>query len=316
MRSLDIVADAIGRRAALRLAVAAGLAALMPSAAARVAKVERMSTRPIPSTGEALPVIGIGTWQTFDVGTSAAAREPLAAVLRLFFEAGGKVIDSSPMYGRAEDVAGALIAGLDARDHAFLATKVWTEGREAGIAQMRNSMRLMRAGQTIDLIQVHNLVDWRTHLETLRAWKEAGTVRYIGITHYTESAFDDLARVMRDERIDFVQLPYSVGVRAAEDRLLPLAAERGIAVIVNRPFEGGGLFRQARRQPLPDIAAELDCTSWAQLFLKFILAHPAVTCVIPGTGKVDHLVDNVGAGHGRLPDSAQRRRLLRAVEAL
>lgn len=315
MKSFGTRAGAVGRRSALRLTLAAGAAALVP-ATARSAKVERMSTRPIPSSGEALPVVGIGTWQTFDVGPSAAERAPLTEVLRLFFESGGKVVDSSPMYGRAEAVSGDLVARLGARDRAFLATKVWTQGREAGIAQMRNSMRLMRAGPSIDLIQVHNLVDWRTHLATLRAWKDAGTVRYIGITHYTESAFADLARVMQDEPIDFVQLPYSVGVRGAEDRLLPIAAERGIAVIVNRPFEGGGLFRQVRRQPLPDLAAELDCTSWAQLFLKFILAHPAVTCAIPGTGKVEHLVDNVGAGHGRLPDTAQRRRLLRAIEAL
>jgi len=290
--------------------------ATLLSAAGRAAGLERMSTRPIPSTGEALPVVGIGTWQTFDVGHAPADRGPLAEVLRLFLEAGGKVVDSSPMYGRAEEVSGDLIAALGARDRAFLATKVWTQGREAGIAQMRNSMRLMRAGPTIDLIQVHNLVDWRTHLATLRAWKDAGTVRYIGITHYTESAFDELARIMREESIDFVQLPYSVGVRGAEDRLLPLAAERGVAVIVNRPFEGGDLFRSVRRHPLPALAAELDCTSWAQLFLKFILAHPAVSCVIPGTGKVEHLIDNVGAGHGRLPDSAQRRRLLRAIQAL
>lgn len=305
----------VGRREALRLVAMAGIASLC-AAPARASVPEPMATRPIPSTGEPLPVVGIGTWQTFDVGTSKAERAPLTEVLRLFFDAGGKVVDSSPMYGRAEEVSGDLIAALAARDRAFLATKVWTEGREAGIAQMRSSMRLMRAGPTIDLIQVHNLVDWRTHLATLRAWKDAGTVRYVGVTHYLESAFDDLARIMRDETIDFVQLPYSVGVRSAEDRLLPLAAERGIAVIVNRPFEGGGLFRSTRRHALPDVAAELGCTSWAQLFLKFILSHSAVTCVIPGTGKVEHLVDNVAAGRGRLPDSAQRQRLLRAIDAL
>jgi aryl-alcohol dehydrogenase-like predicted oxidoreductase len=180
---------------------------------------------------------------------------------------------------------------------------------------MRESMRRMRT-ETMDLMQVHNLVDWRTHLATLRDWKEAGTVRYVGITHYTESAFDDLAHIMQSERIDTVQLPYSIGVRAAEDRLLPIAAERGIAVIVNRPFEGGGLFRTVRSTPLPGWAAEIDCTSWAQLFLKFILAHPAVSCVIPGTGKVAHALDNVAAGRGRLPDEAQRRRLIRHLADL
>ena len=309
------VPPTLARRAMLRLAAAAGAVLVLPRAS-RAARVERMSTRPIPSTGEALPVVGIGTWQTFDVGGSAAGRAPLAETLRLFFEAGGKTIDSSPMYGRSEAVVGDLLAEMGARDQAFLATKVWTQGREAGVAQMRASMEKMRSGPTIDLIQVHNLVDWRTHLATLRSWKEAGTVRYIGITHYTESAFDDLARIMREERIDFVQLPYSIGVRGAEDRLLPLAAERGIAVIVNRPFEGGGLFREVRRTKLPEWAAEIDCASWAQIFLKFILAHPAVTCVIPGTGKPEHLIDNVVAGRGRLPDAAQRRRMVRHVEAL
>lgn len=314
MAPTDPARAAFPRRGLLRLAVGAGLAAVLPTRPA--AGTERMSTRPIPSSGEALPVVGVGTWQTFDVGASAAARAPLAELLKIFFEAGGKVIDSSPMYGRSEAVTGDLLTAMGARDRAFLATKVWTRGRDAGIAQMRDSMEKMKSGPAIDLIQVHNLVDWRTHLATLREWKDAGTVRYVGITHYTESAFDDLARIMREERIDFVQLPYSIGVRTAEDRLLPLAAERGIAVIVNRPFEGGGLFRAVRQTKLPDWAAEVDCTSWAQIFLKFILAHPAVTCVIPGTGNPKHMIDNAAAGHGRLPDSAQRRRMVRHVESL
>ncbi|MPY71259.1 MAG: aldo/keto reductase [Alphaproteobacteria bacterium] len=300
---------ALTRAQFLRLCAAAGGMALLPARLSAAADAGRMSTRPIPSTGEALPVVGVGTWQVFDVGPTEEERAPLRDVLRLLFDAGGAMIDSSPMYGPAESVVGDLLAALDARDRAFLATKVWTDGRERGIAQMRQSMSRFRA-DAIDLMQVHNLVDWRTHLKTLAEWKEAGTVRYTGITHYTESAFGDLARIMETERIDFVQLPYSIGVRGAEDRLLPLAAERGIAVIVNRPYEGGAVFRAARRgRSLPPWTAEFDCASWGQFFLKYILSHPAVTCVIPGTGRIDHLRDNIAAGMGRLPDGNQRRRM-------
>jgi diketogulonate reductase-like aldo/keto reductase len=290
-------------------------AAVLPALPAFAAEARRMSTRPIPSTGEAMPVVGVGTWQVFDVGPSEAERAPLREVLQLLFDAGGAMIDSSPMYGPAEGVVGDLLAEMGGRDKAFLATKVWIEGRDRGIAQMRQSMSRFRADK-IDLMQVHNLVDWRSHLKTLAAWKDQGIVRYTGITHYTQSAFDSLARIMETEKIDFVQLPYSIGVRGAEDRLLPLAAEKGIAVIVNRPYEGGTLFRAARGRPLPDWAAEFDCASWGQFFLKYILAHPAVTCVIPGTGKVAHLQDNVQAGMGRLPDSRQRERMLRYIADL
>jgi len=299
---------ALSRAQFLRLCAAAAGMALLPARLSSAADPGRMSTRPIPSTGEPLPVVGVGTWQVFDVGPAEKERAPLRDVLRLLFDAGGAMIDSSPMYGPAEGVVGDLLAELGARDRAFLATKVWTDGRERGIAQMRQSMARFRT-DAIDLMQVHNLVDWRTHLKTLAEWKEAGTVRYTGITHYTESAFDDLARVMETERIDFVQLPYSIGVRAAEDRLLPLAAERGIAVIVNRPYEGGAVFRATRGRSLPPWAAEFDCASWGQFFLKYILSHPAVTCVIPGTGRIDHLRDNIAAGMGRLPDGNQRRRM-------
>ncbi len=275
---------------------------------------ERMTSRPIPSSGEALPMVGVGTWQTFDVGDAAAEREPLAEVLRLLFEAGGTVIDSSPMYGRAEGVVGDLLQRSGSRYKAFLATKVWTEGRRQGIDQMEESLRLFRT-DTIDLMQVHNLVDWRTQLSTINVWKERGKVRYSGITHYTPGAFGRLESVISAEKIDFVQLPYSIGVRDAEDRLLPLCAEKGVAVIVNRPYEGGGLFRKVRGKDLPDWAAEFDCASWGQFFLKYILGHPAVTCAIPGTAKVSHLLDNVAAGSGRLPDEATRRRMVELVEA-
>ncbi len=274
-----------------------------------------MTTRAIPSSGEALPVVGVGTWQTFDVGGGDGQRAPLRDLLEEMFAAGGTVVDSSPMYGRAEDVAGDLLAGLGLGDKAFIATKVWTEGREAGVTQMRRSMELFR-GARIDLMQIHNLVDWRTHMDTLQGWKAAGDVRYHGVTHYTPGAFGELARVMQEAKPDFVQLPYSIGVRAAADRLLPLAAELGIAVLVNRPYEGGGLFRAVRGRALPGWAAEFDCASWGQFFLKYLLGHPAVTCVIPGTSKLRHLVDNVAAGRGRLPDSAERRRMVALMESL
>jgi diketogulonate reductase-like aldo/keto reductase len=274
-----------------------------------------MLTRPIASTGEPLPMVGIGTWQTFDVGEDRAALDQRKEVLAILFEAGGKVIDSSPMYGRAEAVVGTLLSEMAARDKAFLATKVWTSGGAAGIAQMQASLAKLKA-PALDLMQVHNLVDWRTHLKTLRAWKERGTFRYIGITHYTEPALEELAAVIRAERIDFVQLGYAIDERAAEARLLPLCAERGVAVIVNQPFGSGSLFRQARGKVLPEWAAEIDCASWAQFFLKFILGHPAVTCVIPGTARPEHARDNVAAGLGRLPDAAQRERMARHWESV
>jgi diketogulonate reductase-like aldo/keto reductase len=270
--------------------------------------------RPIPSSGENIPAIGLGTWRTFDVGPSAAEREPLGEVLRRFVELGGRVIDSSPMYGTAESVAGDLAADQGVTERLFLATKVWTSGREAGIAQMEQSLRRLR-GRRLDLLQIHNLLDWKTHLRTLREWKQAGRVRYVGITHYTASAYEELERVLRAEPLDFVQLNYSLGERQAEQRILPLARERGVAVLVNRPFSEGGLFQRVRGRPLPAGAAELGCESWAQVFLKWILAHPAVTCVIPATSRPQHLVDNMKAGIGPLPDAAARARLAELVAA-
>ena len=268
-----------------------------------------MMTRPIPSTGEPMPVIGLGTWRAFDVSADEAARCPLREVLQRLFDAGGRIIDTSPMYGRAEAVTGDLLAATGARPRSFLATKVWTTGRERGIAQMRRSAQLLRS-EVIDLIQIHNLVDWRTHLATLRRMKEEGRVRYIGITHYTTGALPELARILRAEpAIDFVQLGYSLATRAAETELLPTAAERGVAVIVNQPLERGDLFRRVRRHALPDWAREFDCASWAELFLKYVLAEPAVTCVIPATGNPDHMKNNLAAGCGRLPDARQRQRI-------
>ena len=270
-----------------------------------------MITRPIPSSGEAMPVIGLGTSQVFDVGADDGARAPLKAVLRQLVEAGGRMIDTSPMYGRAEAVTGDLVAELGLRPRVFLATKVWTSGNERGIAQMRRSAELLRS-PVIDLIQVHNLSDWRTQLATLRQMKEKGQVRYIGITHYTTGALAELARILDSEPgIDFVQFGYSLATRDAETRLLPTAAARGVATIVNQPFETGDMFRRVRGRPVPDWAAEFDCTSWAQLFLKYLLGDPAVTCVIPATNKPDHLADNLKAGFGRLPDAQQREQIRR-----
>jgi diketogulonate reductase-like aldo/keto reductase len=271
-----------------------------------------MHTRTIPSTGETLPMIGCGTWQTFHVGTAPAERAPLADVLQVLFAAGGSVIDSSPMYGPAEGVVGDLIAAMQAREAAFIATKVWTRGRKDGIAQMEESFRRLRTDR-IDLMQVHNLLDWRVHLETLRGWKKDGRIRYLGVTHYTESAYADLEAVMRSETLDFVQFNYSIADRAAERRLLPLAQERGIAVLINQPFGGGGLLRRLLGKPLPDWAGEIGCVSWPQILLKFILGHPAVTCVIPGTGRPEHMRDNVAAGIGVLPDAAMRDRMVKSL---
>jgi len=268
-----------------------------------------MQRKPIPSSGEPLPVIGCGTWQGFDVSPGSAEYERLREVLLALFDADGSVVDSSPMYGRAEDVTGRLLEQTGLRDRAFVATKVWTSGRDAGIRQMEESFRLLRT-KTIDLMQVHNLVDWRTHLPVLRKWKENGRIRYVGVTHYTSSAYAQLEQVLRSEPLDFVQLNYSIDDRTADERILPLAAERGVAVLVNRPFGGGGVLRSLRDRPLPGWANEIGCESWAQVLLKFVVSHPAVNCAIPGTGNPDHMRANARAGMGAMPDEAMRRRMI------
>jgi diketogulonate reductase-like aldo/keto reductase len=267
-----------------------------------------MLMRAIPSSGEKIPAIGLGTWQAFDIGASAGDRAPRREVLQRFLAAGGRVVDSSPMYGRSERVVGDLAAELGIVDQLWIATKVWISGRDEGIAQMERSLNLLRKAP-LDLMQVHNLLDWRTHLATMRAWKDAGRLRYVGITHYTSSGYDQLERVLRSEPVDFVQLNYSLEEREAEQRLLPLAQDRGVAVLVNRPFAAGGSFRSVRNRPLPAEASELGCTSWAELFLKWILGHPAVTCVIPATSSPEHLADNMRGGVGPLPDASTRTRL-------
>jgi len=274
-----------------------------------------MLTRSIPSSGEKLPVIGLGTWQAFDVGLTADSRRQLEEVLSLFVKFGGRVIDSSPMYGRAEEVIGDLTATLGILDKLFLATKVWTHGKESGIKSMERSMALLRT-KRIDLMQVHNLVDVHTHLATLREWKEQGRIRYVGITHYEAGAFGEMEKLMRSEKLDFVQINYSLMEPQAEQSLLPLARERGIAVLANRPFGAGDLFDKVRSKPLPDWASEFDCRSWAQFFLKWIVAHSAITCAIPATNKAGHLEDNMQGGTGRLPDPKTRRRMVEFVSSL
>lgn len=265
--------------------------------------------RPIPSTGEQLPAVGLGSWQTFDVTDIA----PVTPVLQRFLELGGRVIDSSPMYGKSEAAIGKMLATIAPKQRRFLATKVWTEGKQDGITQMKRSITRLGSPETLDLMQIHNLVDWKTHLATLRAWKEAGTIRYIGITHYAHSAFDDIEKILKTEKLDFVQLPYSVTDRGVEKRLLPLAADKGVAVLVMQPFSSGDLFTQVKGKALPAVAGELGCTSWGQLFLKFLLGHPAVTCPIPATSKVKHVEDNLGALRGPVPTEAQRKAILAAL---
>lgn len=268
--------------------------------------------RPIPSTGERIPAIGLGSWQTFDVDEPSKVQPVLARFLAL----GGRVIDSSPMYGRSEAAIGAMLAAIQKADPKapapWLATKVWTTGKQDGITQMKRSLERMGVKQ-LDLMQVHNLLDWKTHLPVLREWKAAGTIRYVGITHYGHGAFDELEQIIRKEKIDFVQLPYNAADRAAERRLLPAAAERGVAVLVMEPFASGDLFKATKGKPLPSVAGELGCTSWAQLLLKFIIGHPAVTCPIPATSKVAHVEDNLGALRGPVPTEAQRKQILAAL---
>ncbi len=293
------------------LATAAGLAAAAFSSGGRAMGASPpLITRPIPKTGEALPAIGMGTYDTFDVGNAASERAPLVEVMRSFHAAGGRVIDSSPMYGKAEQVVGDVLGELGKPAGMFLATKVWIDGKDAGVEQMKASMKKMGAGDRIDLMQIHNLRDWRAHLATLREWKAAGRVRYIGITHYVTSAFAEMVSIIEKEKIDFVQLPYSLGSREAEKRLLPAAAANDVAVLVMRPFEKGGLFGKVKGLPVPGWAAEFDCASWAQMFLKFIISHPAVTAAIPATSNPKHLQDNMGAGVGKLPTEAHRKKII------
>jgi diketogulonate reductase-like aldo/keto reductase len=268
------------------------------------------ATRIIPADGRRLPVVGLGTWQTFDAGADPAARANLGPLLARFVELGGEVIDSSPMYGSAEGVVGELARERGLRPRLFLATKVWTRGTAAGIAQMQESLRRL-ASERIELMQVHNLQDWQKHLPTLRAWKAEGRIRYLGISHYAASAYAEVEAVLRSEPLDFLQINYSLAEQESARRLLPLAAERGVAVLANRPFAEGALFRTVQGKALPAAAADHGCRSWAQVFLRWILAHPAVTCTIPASNRIDHLEDNMAAGIGPLPDFREQTALAR-----
>lgn len=274
---------------------------------------QTMQTRAIPSSSEALPIVGLGTYRGFDVAPGDAVYRQLPAVLDRLFEKGGTLIDSSPMYGRAEQTTGELLSIHQPRSPAFLATKVWTRGREEGIAQMEQSFSLLQT-ERIDLMQIHNLLDWQTHLPTLREWKEQGRIRYIGITHYTPSAYDEVEAVLKTESVDFLQINYALDDRGVEKRILPLCRERGVAVICNRPFGGGGLLARLKGKPLPGWVSDVQVNSWPQLALKFLLSHPAVTCVIPGTSNPRYMADNVKAGFGPMLTDAQRHQLVALID--
>jgi aryl-alcohol dehydrogenase-like predicted oxidoreductase len=306
----------MSRRKAASLVVRSGAGLLLGGTIMRAEESKSGPLqRAVPSSGEKLPVIGLGSWQVFDVWPAEAERRPLEEVMARFVALGGRVVDSSPMYGRAEEVIGEIAAKLSLQSSLFFATKVWTNGKNEGIASMERSFARLRT-KRIDLMQVHNLVDARSQLATLRSWKEQGRIRYFGVTHYTAGAFPEVAKLLRSEKLDFLQINYSLGEREAENELFPLARDRGVAVLVNRPFGGGDLFSRVRQQPLPEWAAEFDCDSWAQFLLKWIVAHPAVTCAIPATGNVRHLEDNMQAGLGRLPDSKQRQRMVDTIAQL
>ncbi len=271
--------------------------------------------RTIPSSGERIPVIGMGTSRTFDVGDDPLARRQLQEVLQAFFDNGGALIDSSPMYGNAEEVVGDLLKNTRNKDELFAATKVWTYGRQAGIDQMQRSMQRMGVPM-MDLMQIHNLRDWKVHLPTLRQWKAEGKIRYIGITTSHGRSHADLEQIMRNEALDFVQFTYNIDNRTVEENLLPLAADRGMATLVNRPYQRGALFKKVKGQSLPEWAKEFDCRSWGNFFIKFILSHPAVTCIIPATSKVHHMQDNMAGGFGKLPTPEMRRRMVSYMELL
>ncbi|WP_204354306.1 aldo/keto reductase [Pseudomonas putida] len=311
-------ADGLTRREILTLA--AGVSAVLTFAPAVAQTVlatgtggKTMQTRAIPSSNEPLPVVGLGTYRGFDVAPEDPAYKQLPGVLRALFEKGGTVIDSSPMYGRAEENTGELLSIHEPRSPAFLATKVWTRGREEGIAQMEQSFKLLQTDR-IDLMQIHNLLDWQIHLPTLRHMKEQGRIRYIGITHYTPSAYEEVEAVLKAEPLDFLQINYALDDRGVEKRILPLCRERGVAVICNRPFGGGGLLGRLKDKPLPGWAAQVGVKTWPQLALKFLLSHSAVTCVIPGTGNPRYMAENAGAGFGPALTDAQRYQLIALVE--
>jgi diketogulonate reductase-like aldo/keto reductase len=303
----------ITRRTLLASAAVFGAAAAFPPVLAETSA--EILTRPIPKTGEQIPAVGMGTWITFNVGADRALREQRVDVLQAFFDHGGTVIDSSPMYGTSEEVVGYCLERIARRPEPFSATKVWTLLQALGRRQVEESFRLWGVDR-FDLQQVHNLLNWESHLETLRAEKEKWRVRYIGITTSHGRRHGDFADLMAKEPLDFVQFTYNILDREAEQRLLPLAADRGLAVLINRPFRQGHLFDLLQGHALPDWAHEIGCANWAQFMLKFVVSHPAVTCVIPATTRVDHMVENMGAMRGPLLDDKMRARMARHVETL
>ncbi|MCM2309994.1 MAG: aldo/keto reductase [Steroidobacteraceae bacterium] len=309
-----MTSPSIDRRLAVQMVAAAITAALAPSGIT-AAEAPRMLTRKVPGSGEDIPVIGMGSSDTFDVGNDRMKRAVLQGVLRGLVEADGRVIDTSPMYGSAESVLGDLIDELGLGPKLWFATKVWTRGREAGARQIEASFARLRT-KRLDLLQIHNLLDWREHVPTLRALQASGKVRYSGITHYRADAHAELERVLGEEQFDWLQVNYSLAEREAEDRLLPYCRDRGIAVMVNRPFADGAVFARLRGRPLPGWAEEIGCRSWGQFFLRYVISHPAVTCVIPATSKPQHMADNAAAGQAPLPDSEQRRRMAEFWQAL
>jgi diketogulonate reductase-like aldo/keto reductase len=311
MKAKDIL---ISRRNFI-IALGGAWATISLSPAGLLAKERVALKRTIPSSGELLPVIGLGTSRTFDTGDNQAARSNLAEVLQTFFGSGGALIDSSPMYGSSERVIGELLKTTKNKSSLFAATKVWTDGEQSGIRQMEESSRLWGVNK-FDLMQIHNLRDWKTHLNTLKGWKEQGKVRYIGITTSHGRSHAELEQIMQTESLDFVQFTYNIDNRSAEQRLLPLAADRGMATLINRPFQRGNLFGRVKGKPLPAWTDEFDCKSWGQYFLKFVVSHPTVTCSIPATSKVHHIVDNMAAGFGRLPDAEMRHRMIRHFESV
>jgi len=274
-----------------------------------------MLSRAIPSTNEKLPVVGLGTWQQFDIDPGSSEAGQLLEVLKNVAAKGGKVIDSSPMYGRSEATVGSLTQAAGLAESFFYATKVWTSGRGEGIRQMEESMKRMKR-RRMDLMQVHNLLDVQTHLKTLKQWKDENKIRYTGATHYSTSAHEELERLIRKEKLDFLQFNYNISERNAEKRLISAARDNGVAVIINEPFDSGSLFRRVREKALPEWASEWAISSWAQFFLKYILSHPGVTCVIPGTSNPGHALDNMSAGYGPLPDEAGRKKMAAFFDAL
>ncbi|MEQ8926716.1 MAG: aldo/keto reductase [Fulvivirga sp.] len=302
------------RRNAVKLLSAAG-AGLSLGFNSMGLDATKIRTRVIGNTNEMLPVVGLGTWQTFDIGSNSSEREALSNVLRELRSYGGSVVDSSPMYGRSEEVVGDLSSKLGIVNDLFMATKVWTSGKQAGINQMNQSIQLMKKAR-MDLMQIHNLLDWQTHIKTLKDWKEQGRIRHIGITHYVSGAFGRMESIMKSEPIDFIQLNYSIDSREAENTILPLAKDLGIAVLINRPYGGGYLFKKVKGKQLPEWAKEFDCASWGQFFLKYLLSNEAVTCVIPGTSKPHHMVDNLKAGIGTLPSPKMKGKMVELVKSL